>query len=216
MINYTLLCDLFRLNREYSSLCAALTAPVSGRRKPFSVSGLSDGAETVFTACIAADFASVNDPVLLLYPDEKQAARAKDFLVSLGIPAARFPAREYCFSNIGSSHDSEEERLCVLSSLAGVLPEENRPRVITSTPEAVLQITLPPESLRRLCVTLDADGPVDLSALSGSLADAGYVRVELCEAPGQFAVRGGIVDIYPPAGQPVRVELFGDEVDRLA
>ncbi|MBQ3859097.1 MAG: transcription-repair coupling factor [Clostridia bacterium] len=216
MINYSLLCDLFRLNREYASLCAALAAPVTGRRKPFSASGLSDGAETVFTACVAEDFASANDPPLILFPDEKQAAKARDFLVSLGIRAARFPAREYCFSNIGSSHDTEEERLCVLSSLAGVLPEEERVRAVVSTPEAVLQITLPPEKLRRLSVTVDADGPVDPTELAGSLAAAGYVRVELCEAPGQFAVRGGIVDIYPPAGQPVRIELFGDEVDRLA
>ena len=45
MINYHLLTDLFRLNREYTALTAALTAPVWGRRKPFSMSGLSEGAE---------------------------------------------------------------------------------------------------------------------------------------------------------------------------
>ena len=216
MIHYPLLCDLFRMNRDYTALCAALAAPVTGRRKPLSVSGLCDGAEQIFIASLAADFASSTVPPVLLFPDDKQAAKTRDFLVSLGIRAARYPAREYCFSNIGSSHDAEGERLCVLSSLAGILPEENRPTVVTSTPEAVLQITLPPSRMKELCVTVDAAGSVDTAVLAKRLSDAGYVRVELCEAPGQFALRGGIVDIYPPAGQPVRVELFGDEVDRIA
>ena len=44
MIHYPLLCDLFRMNRDYTALCAAVTAPVFGRRKPFAVSGLCDGA----------------------------------------------------------------------------------------------------------------------------------------------------------------------------
>ena len=216
MIHYPLLCDLFRMNRDYTALCAAVTAPVFGRRKPFAVSGLCDGAEQIFTAAVAADFASSSSPLLLIFPDDKRAAKTRDFLVSLGIRAARYPAREYCFSNIGSSHDTEGERLCVLSSLAGVLPEENRPTVITTTPEAVLQITLPPEALRALCVTVDRSEPVDTAVLAKRLADAGYVRVELCESPGQFAIRGGIVDVYPPAGQPVRIELFDDEIDRMA
>ncbi|MBE6726109.1 MAG: transcription-repair coupling factor [Ruminococcaceae bacterium] len=216
MIHYPLLCDLFRMNRQYTALCAALTAPVFGRRKPLSVSGLCDGAEQIFLAALSADFASVTSPLVLLFPDDRRAAKTRDFLVSLGIRAARYPAREYCFSNIGSSHDTEGERLCVLSSLVGILPEENRPTVITTTPEAVLQITLPPETLKELCVTVDSSDSVDTALLAKRLSEAGYVRVDLCEAPGQFAVRGGIVDIYPPAGQPVRIELFGDEVDRLA
>ena len=216
MIHYPLLCDLFRMNREYTALCAAMTAPAFGRRKPIAVNGLCDGAEHIFTAAAAADFASSSSPLLLVFPDDRRAAKTRDFLVSLGIRAARFPAREYCFSNIGSSHDAEGERLCVLSSLAGVLPEENRPTVITTTPEAILQITMPPDALRELCVTVDAAEPVDTAVLAKRLSAAGYVRVELCEAPGQFALRGGIADIYPPAGQPVRLELFGDDIDRMA
>ena len=215
MINYRLLTDLFRRNREYAALSAALTASVWGRRKPFSMSGLSEGAEHIFTAAFAEDFASPDDPPLLVYPDDRQAARARDFLLSLGIRAARFPAREYCFSNIASSHDTEGERLCVLSSLTGILPDDARPTVICTTGEAILQITQPPVFLMRLCVTVDAADGIDTARLAAELTDAGYVRVELVESPGQFAVRGGIVDVYPPASEPVRIELFGDEVDRI-
>ena len=215
MIHYRLLTDLFRLNREYTALTAALTSAVWGRRKPFSMSGLSEGAEHIFLAAFAEDFASQDDPPLLVFPDDRQAARTRDFLLSIGVKAARFPAREYCFSNIVSSHDTEGERLCVLSSLTGILPDEVRPAVICTTGEAILQITQPPEFLERLCVTVDAAKGIDTVRLSAELSDAGYVRVDLVESPGQFAVRGGIVDVYPPASEPVRIELFGDEVDRI-
>ena len=91
MINYSLLTDLFRLNRDYTALTSALTAPVWGRRKPYVVNGLSAGAEHIFTAAFAEDFASSETPPVLLYPDEKRAVKARDFLLSLGVRAAHFP-----------------------------------------------------------------------------------------------------------------------------
>ncbi len=214
-MNYKLLCDLFRRNRDYAALSDALTAPVFGRRKPFFLSGLTDGAEEIFLTAFAEDFASPDAPPVLLFADDRKAAAFRDFLLSVGVRAAHFPTREYCFSNVASSHENEGARLCVLSSLRGLLPEENRPTVITSTAEAALQITMSPEEAAALCVRVASDEPLETEALAASLATAGYVRVDLVEAPGQFAVRGGIVDVYPPSGGAVRIELFGDEIDRM-
>ncbi len=215
MINYSLLTDLFRLNRDYTALTSALTAPVWGRRKPYVVNGLSAGAEHIFTAAFAEDFASSETPPVLLYPDEKRAVKARDFLLSLGVRAAHFPAREYCFSNVASSHDTEGARLTVLAGLLGLLGDGETPAVITTTPEAVLQITMPPSLLEDRCVTVDASVALDTEQLAARLSGAGYVRVDLVEAPGQFALRGGIVDVDPPSGSAVRIELFGDEIDRM-
>ena len=89
------------------------------------------------------------------------------------------------------------------------------PLIITATPEAALQITIPEELLSSLTVTIDVNTRVDTEKLAASLSASGYVRGELVEGPGQFAVRGGIVDIYPPAAAPYRIELFGDEIDRI-
>jgi transcription-repair coupling factor (superfamily II helicase) len=50
---------------------------------------------------------------------------------------------------------------------------------------------------------------------AGWLHHAAYRRVEAIENPGEYAIRGGIIDIYPPGGVPARIDLFGDEVDRL-
>lgn len=214
-MNYSLLCDIFRKNCEYTDLTAALTAPVYGRRKPYYVSGLTTGAEYVFLQSLSEDFSDKACPIVLLFADEKRASSFRSFLDSCGISAVYFPSREYCFSNVASSHDYEGERLSVLSSLAGITTEESRAGVICTTAEAVLQITVSPEVLREKCIRVTFDEPLDTESLAQKLTDAGYTRVELVEAAGQFAIRGGIVDVYPPSSEAVRIELFGDEIDRM-
>ncbi len=63
---------------------------------------------------------------------------------------------------------------------------------------------------------LERDQEVPLEEVLANLVRAGYLRTELVEMPGEFAVRGGILDIFPPeALHPVRVELLGDTVESL-
>ena len=214
-MNYSLLCDIFRKNREYTDLTSALKAPFYGKRKPYYVSGLTTGAENVFLQSLAEDFADTSCPIVLVFADEKRASSFRSFLDSCGTRAAYFPSREYCFSNIASSHDYEGERLSVLSSLAGITTEESRAGVICTTAEAVLQITVSPDVLREKCIKISFDSPLDTEILAQKLTEAGYTRVELVEAVGQFAIRGGIIDVYPPSSEAVRIELFGDEIDRM-
>jgi len=65
-------------------------------------------------------------------------------------------------------------------------------------------------------VTVEASQECDLTSLLKSLVDAAYNRVDLVERRGEFAVRGGIVDVFPPtAEQPVRIDFFGDEVTEI-
>jgi transcription-repair coupling factor (superfamily II helicase) len=75
---------------------------------------------------------------------------------------------------------------------------------------------MPPNSARPQPVELRAGAEVGVEALAESLALAGYTRVERVDDRGQFAVRGGIVDIFPATGsEPLRVEFFGDEVESI-
>lgn len=214
-MNYRLLCDIFKRGREYGALKQALEAPVYEKRAPFHVSGLTEGAEYIFLASVAEDMASGDSPITLVFPDGKKASSFNIFLRSIGVNSAYFPEREYCFSNITSSHEFESERLGILSSLCGIAPESQRVGVICTTAEAMLQITVPKDRLMSLCTKINFDTTVDTEALGTRLTDAGYTRVDLVEAVGQFAVRGGIIDVYPPGSEPVRIELFGDEIDRL-
>jgi transcription-repair coupling factor (superfamily II helicase) len=75
---------------------------------------------------------------------------------------------------------------------------------------------LPPASERPEPIRLEVGAEPGLDGLAESLALAGYERVERAEERGQFAVRGGLLDVFPTTGrEPLRVELFGDEIEQV-
>jgi transcription-repair coupling factor (superfamily II helicase) len=81
---------------------------------------------------------------------------------------------------------------------------------------AALAEGMPPPSERPRPVRLAAGDEPGLEGLAEALAGAGYERVDRVEERGQFAVRGGIVDVFPSTGrEPLRVELFGDEIEQV-
>ena len=75
---------------------------------------------------------------------------------------------------------------------------------------------MPPLELRPAAIRLRAGGRKSLEEISLDLAGAGYERVERAEERGQFAVRGGLIDIFPASGRdPLRIELFADEIEQM-
>ena len=100
--------------------------------------------------------------------------------------------------------------------LADLIKGSDKPFAIVTT-ERALQPHLPPlEAFRPFCVTLARGMNLDLEALSQQLANLGYERVPLVETEGQWSRRGDIIDLFPVASElPVRLELFGDELDHL-
>ena len=75
---------------------------------------------------------------------------------------------------------------------------------------------VPPAKVRPAALTVAKGDEPGLEALAEHLADAGYERVERVEERGQFAVRGGLLDVFPTTGrEPLRIELFGDEVEQI-
>lgn len=88
--------------------------------------------------------------------------------------------------------------------------------VVVATVEALMQRVVPRESLLRFHRTLAPGASLDRDEFVGWLDRAGYVRNTLVEEVGQMAVRGAVVDLFPPGSQhPLRVELFGDSIDSL-
>src|SRR5579884_4000608 len=75
---------------------------------------------------------------------------------------------------------------------------------------------VPPAGARPAALALARGDEPGLDAVAEHLADAGYERVERVEERGQFAVRGGLVDVFPTTGrEPLRIELFGDEIEQI-
>ncbi len=102
-------------------------------------------------------------------------------------------------------------RLEALAALAS-----GEPSLIVSSRRATMRPTLAPEVLASTAIELAPGGQADLNRLAAQLTDLGYTREPLVEEPGQFSVRGGILDVFPAAGRaPVRAEFFGDEIESL-
>lgn len=103
------------------------------------------------------------------------------------------------------------ERLKILKRLLN-----KEPITVVTTVDGGMDRILPLEFLRKNIITLKEGEPCDLSKLQAALVHLGYEREAQVEGTGQFAVRGGILDIFPPAEEcPYRIEFWGDEIDSI-
>ncbi len=126
----------------------------------------------------------------------------------------RFPAWEVLpYDRVSPHHAIVGERFATLSRLL----REPRPRgvLLTALP-AWLQRIAPPASVAAHVWQIKVGDQLDLTALQHQLTEAGMQPVERVMDSGEFAVRGGIIDIWPAtADAPIRIDLFGDEIDSI-
>jgi transcription-repair coupling factor (superfamily II helicase) len=122
------------------------------------------------------------------------------------------------FERIPWARETRQARLAALTALArwGRPGGDKRPPVIVASVRALMQQTAPPAPFKRALHTLRRGDVADLRALQTRWLIAGYEHAPVVEAPGQFSRRGGIIDLWPPNEPwPVRIELWGDELDSL-
>ena len=134
-----------------------------------------------------------------------------------GGPVAHLPAWETLpFERVSPELSTMGQRLSVLWDLFGPLADgARRPGVVVAPVRALLQRLARFEETSRPLV-VRAGGRLEAEEGLGWLAAAGYRREPQVEHRGEVAVRGGIIDVFPSTAEaPVRIDLFGDEVDRL-
>ena len=129
-----------------------------------------------------------------------------------GQAVRRLSARDFTFHNAAVvSRQWEHRRLSALRALAA-----GESLLTVCTVESLLQRTLPRTLLTQCAQMLRVGESHDLPELAERLSAAGYTRCEQVEGVGQFALRGGILDVFSPAfDRPVRAEFFGDEIDSM-
>jgi transcription-repair coupling factor (superfamily II helicase) len=183
----------------------------------------SQGSSAAFTAAALGKL--TDRPVLLIVAHLDDADEAVEELSAAGVDAFRLPALEVLPGETGVSLDLFAERVAAVRRALALSPDD-RP-VIVCPVQALMQPVPAADSLSRLVLTLRAGDTHPPAALARWLQDAGYERVDAIEEPGQFAVRGGIMDIFPSisplagaaargtAALPVRLDFFGDTVERL-
>ena len=206
--------SLIRADGEFSGFLACLSdAYGSAEALPIAVNGLTGGAEAAFLAEAVREARAISGrAVLVLTESEGEREKAVKLLSSVGLNALGYKKRDLVFHNIRASHDVDRERLSVLSAILS-----GEADVVVSTPSAAAVGTMPREMLKKMTATLrvgDVIAPEDLSEM---LVTNGFARVDTVESKGQFSRRGGIVDFFGGESEsPVRIEFFGDEIDRMS
>jgi transcription-repair coupling factor (superfamily II helicase) len=193
--------DLERLSREAAASPQA--AFVSASLRPFVVAALLGSSE--FTG----------RPALVVAGDDRSARDlAADLRAFLGPQVRFYPARGVRYeSHLAPPPHLVGLRIAALDALrdAAVAP---RPVIVASA--VALMERVPDPELRPRGFALEAGGELDLDETLERLVECGYEREEQVFDRGQFAVRGGILDVYPATEErAVRVELFGDEIESL-
>ena len=200
-----LLLDALKRLPEFGRVCAALSGG-----KHAAVSG---AAQINRSHLIAGLVRELKRPLLVVCQDDMVAQRTQAELAAfLGREYPVLPGRDLTFYDSSAvSRQWEQRRLRRLYDFAA-----GKTRLLIATWEALSLRTMPRASLLASAITLRLGDTCAPDALTARLLQAGYSRCDLVEGVGQFAVRGGILDVFSPsADNPIRLEFFGDELDTM-
>ena len=180
-----------------------------GEKYPIGVYGISESARAFL---ISAMFEKEKESLFVFTSKDMDAKNLYEDLLLYENEVYYFPTKDVVFYNIDAvSGDLRWERLKVIKQLLN-----DKKKIIITTIDALSALYSPMEYYRDYYFTIHKGMELNLKALSEKLVSSGYVRTELVEGKGEFALRGGLLDVYPPDGfLPYRIELFGDEVDSL-
>jgi transcription-repair coupling factor (superfamily II helicase) len=187
---------------------------ISSNSLPALVVGLSSIHKANF---ILASFISQNQSSLVITSEEPEAKRLVNDVNSMSDSeiALLFPARDFALKSTISAESNEYEqmRLNVLSKLSN----PNKNYIVCASIDAVLQLTIPPEILKKNFFTLKMGNDYNISEISNILINSGYINRPQIEGVSQFSIRGGILDFFSPdLKAPIRAEFWGDTLDSMA
>jgi transcription-repair coupling factor (superfamily II helicase) len=181
------------------------------------LSGLTDSAKALITPVA---FAELGRPVILLVESNPRAEAMIEpirwfYRAVTGKPGHRvayLPAQEIVpYENRSPHAEISEARAVSLWRFAS-----GQADLLIAPIRAAMWRMREPAFYRRLSRTIERDEEIAHEELIGFLVGAGYDKQVTCEMPGQFAVRGGIIDVFSPeALQPVRIELLGDTIESI-
>ncbi|HEY0282117.1 MAG TPA: hypothetical protein VGC27_05800, partial [Rhizomicrobium sp.] len=179
-----------------------------------TVTGVPEG----YDVWLAAEAAlRLKGLVLFVVPDDLHAAGAcaAARFFAPGVPVLSFPAWDCLpYDRVSPRPDIESTRLATLSALAR-RTKDSGPALVVTTVNAVLQRVPPREAVLGASFAARVGDKVSHEKLALFLAHNGYVRTGTVREPGDFALRGGIVDLWPPGERPLRLDFFGETLDAV-
>ncbi|MDQ2864823.1 MAG: transcription-repair coupling factor [Candidatus Eremiobacteraeota bacterium] len=207
-LNEALLDQLVRSNRTLGKLSEELR----GARGSYVCHETVGAARP---ALLAALFRAVRKPIFAIVPTPDVAERAfADLLYYMGEEeperVALLRSRDEAIGAIESPSD-RSARMTLLADLA-----TGKPRIVLAPVVALRQFVMPRATFDALAFTLRVGEDAGWEALQHRLFDLGYVRTDVVSAVGEYAVRGGILDLFAAtADAPARIEFFGDTIESI-
>ena len=195
---------------SYDELIEQLTE----RKRSIDCIGFS-GSEKAYL--IAKIFLQQRVPLLVVASSTKQAEQLIEdlrfFAGDSDMPILVFPPYNILpFKFLSYHNETAGHRIRVLYQLL----EETAPSVVVTTIEALLQKLIPRHEISRYAELVIAGEEIERDYLISKLISGGYVKTAIVEEPGDFSVRGGIIDIFSPLyPDPLRIEFYGDFVESL-
>jgi len=197
-MNFT---NLLSEYKEYSDFSVALKK----HKTPISVAGLVESAWGQFIF----ETAEEKKALVIVYND-LEAIRMQDNLKMYSDKVYLFPNKEYIFYDI-DAHDryAENTRLLALSNII-------EGGIVVASLESIMSFTLQKKKLSDYTLNIEQSKNYEIEDVVNKLVKMGYSREDEISGPGQFALRGGIIDIFSPQMEnPVRIEFFDVEIDSI-
>lgn len=192
--------------REYKELLDSLR----NYTKPLNILGPSDSQKAHI--CHGTCTHTGEKGIYIAFNEMQARKLFEDFSFFLGSDVLFFPSKEIMLYDVeAKSYDAIFQRIRVLDRM-----QRGDYKIVVTSAEAVSHKLIPPELFKECILEIGLNSRIDTSELARKLVMMAYEKADIVEKAGQFAIRGGIVDIFSIDSEyAVRIELFGDEVDSI-
>ncbi len=193
-------------------LKASVLASIVEKKEKVKLEGFSGSTSVIFTASLL--LRDDLKPLLYITRDLERSTAVASDLEHLGVQGVSvFPPLRR------KPYDTEKVLdLSLMVQRSEVLEQvsRNEVSVIVASADSIIEKLVPAGIFHKASILLKQGDTIAPAELTEKLADQGYTATRFVDAPGEFAVRGGIFDVFPFSGEyPVRLEFFGDEIESI-
>jgi transcription-repair coupling factor (superfamily II helicase) len=185
---------------------------------PAIAGGVPEGLDAALLGALARETGKGKRPILHIARDGNRLATLEDAIKFFApdVEVLSFPAWDSVpYDRVAPNAETVARRIGTLAALAARKPDDTRPLIVLTSINAALQRVPPRDFVASTSVKLAPGNAAVMQDLVATLESLGYGRAGTVTDPGQYALRGGILDVYPPGGQPLRLDFFGDTLESI-
>lgn len=195
-----------------TSLLEPIRLPSQGS---VTIDGVTDGYEAFALAALAQNIGK--KPLVFIARDGQRLPAIAEVLafIAPGLPVLELPAWDCLpYDRVSPGSDAAARRLDAMSAMVALQENPHRAIVLVSA-NALLQRMPTSKAIHAQSFVAKPGNQIDMKALLSRLETSGFERVPTVRDVGEFAVRGGIIDLYAPGAEPTRLDFFGDTLESI-